>query len=104
MPKNSEKKTLDVTIPVEKNKLKSERLFGKIDLKLACSISSNFIRKCLLCNIISEKSVLFDSNSQKTLMLFDKSSKKIFIVLFVSSCNNIHIWVITFRKYQYWCV
>ena len=73
MPKKLRKKALDAIIPVDKNKLKSERLFGKIYLKLVCSISSNFIRKCLLCNIISEKSVLFDSNSQKTLMLFDKS-------------------------------
>ena len=73
MPKKLRKKALDAIIPVDKNKLKSERLFGKIYLKLVCSISSNFIRKCLLCNIISEKAVLFDSNSQKTLMLFDKS-------------------------------
>ena len=73
MPKKLRKKVLDAIIPVDKNKLKSDRLFGKIYLKLVCSISSNFIRKCLLCNIISEKSVLFDSNSQKTLMLFDKS-------------------------------
>ena len=73
MPKKLRKKALDAIIPVDKNKLKSERLFGKIYLKLVCSISSNFIRKCLQCTIISEKSVLFDSNSQKTLMLFDKS-------------------------------
>ena len=55
MPKKLRKKALDAIIPVDKNKLKSERLFGKIYLKLVCNISSNFIRKCLLCNIISGK-------------------------------------------------
>ena len=32
------------------------------------------------------------------LILFDKSTKKIFIVIFVSSCNNMHIGAITFKK------
>ena len=55
MPNKLRKKKLDAIIPVDKNKLKSERLFGKIYLKLFCNISSNFIWKCLLCNIISGK-------------------------------------------------
>ena len=75
MPKKLRKKALDAIIPVDKNKLKSERLFGKIYLKIVCSISSNFILKCLLYDIISEKVIV--SNSQKTLVLFDKSSEKI---------------------------
>ena len=55
MPKRLRKKALDAIIPVDKNKIKSERLLGKIYLKIVYSISSNFILKCLLCNTISEK-------------------------------------------------
>ena len=43
MLKRLGRKALDAIVPVDKNKLKSERLFGKMYLKIVCSISSNSI-------------------------------------------------------------
>ena len=54
MPKRLRKKVIDAIIQTDKNKVKSETLFGKIYLKIACSISSNYL-----------KSLLFDINCEK---------------------------------------
>ena len=43
MPKRLGKKVLGAINPVDKNKLKSERLFGEIYLKIVCSVSINSI-------------------------------------------------------------
>ena len=77
-PEDSEKK-LGATIRVDNNKPKSERLFGTIYLKIVCSISSNFIRKCLLFDVNSEKDSIIQY-SLKMLIVFYMNSEKVFIV------------------------
>ena len=44
MLKRLGKKALDAIIPVDKNKLKSARLFCKICVKIVSSISSNYLK------------------------------------------------------------
>ena len=57
MPKRLGKKSLNAIIPVD-NKSKSEQLFGTIYLKIYWNISTNFLGKCLLFDIIFEKDLI----------------------------------------------
>ena len=79
----TQKKALSAIISVDKNKPKTERLFGAVYLKMVCSISSNSILKRLLFDINSEKSALFIGNSLKMLILFNMNSEKVFIYCFI---------------------
>ena len=100
-------------ISVNENKPRSERLFGTIYLKIVCSFSSNSIWKCLLFAITLEKSILFDSNSLKMLIvwygliLFElwKSLYYLFVIRGLYELwKNMYNWVRTLGKYQYWYI
>ena len=89
----TQKKALGAIVLVDKNnEPRSGRLLSTICMEIVCSINSNYIWKCLLFGINSEK-----VNIMKSLFFY-------LPVVVCITMKNRYSWIITLRKYQYWYI
>ena len=85
MPKRLGKKALHAIIPVDKNKPKSERLFGTVYLEIVRSLSSNYLKMFMVWRNLWKSQYYLIATLGKCLYCLIWTPKRVFIVLFVST-------------------